>query len=141
MAFKHLSSHALRLASWCRINQCQVSVPGVDSLFYTGVYCKLLASHVLLHGPKGMYIYGPHTAIWICAGYSTMAGRLWSTLPTVQISRPVIFISWDPLRSTWLASSLQQTTSCSKLQALRHHFFNNGIQTLIPERDMFERQW
>ena len=42
------------------------------------------------------------------------AERLWITLLTVPISRRVISISLDLLRSTWLASNLQQTPTWSK---------------------------
>ena len=41
--------------------------------------------------------------------------RLWTTLCTVSISCPVIYISLDSLRSIWLARDLQQTPTWRKL--------------------------
>jgi hypothetical protein len=43
------------------------------------------------------------------------AERLWPIHRTVPILNPVISIYLDPLRSTWLASDLQQTSTWSKL--------------------------
>ena len=48
-------------------------------------------------------------------GYNATAERLWPIHRTVPILNPVISIYLDPLRSTWLASDLQQTSTWSKL--------------------------
>jgi len=42
----------------------------------------------------------------LVTGYGATAGTLWTTLPTVLILCPAICNSFDPLRSTWMASGL-----------------------------------
>jgi len=42
-------------------------------------------------------------------GYIAVARRLWTALPRVLISSRVIYICFDPLRSTQLSKDTQQT--------------------------------
>jgi len=73
-----------------------------------------------------------------CNWNGTMAGRLWTTLPTSLISCPVISISWDPFGRNWLSSDLQQMPTFSFLTASLGtigYTFIQGIMNkeLIPE--------
>jgi hypothetical protein len=51
----------------------------------------------------------------LVTNYDALAGKLWTTLLGVPISGPVIAISVNSLRTTWLESDLQQTPTLSKL--------------------------
>jgi hypothetical protein len=87
---------------------------------------------VLLH--QGVF-YTPNRLV---IGYGTMAGKLWTILPTSLISCPVISISWDPFRRTWLSSDLQQMPTFSFPAAIFGtigYTFVQGItnKELIPE--------
>jgi len=93
------------------------------------IHCKW---PVLLH--QGVF----YTPTRLVIGYGTMAGRLWTTVPTSLISRPIISISWDPFRKTWLLSDLQQMPTFSFLATSLgtiSYTFVQGIMNkeLIPE--------
>ena len=57
---------------------CQISIIG----------CKLLASQALLKASKEVKITGLLLSVTSVTGSGTMAGWLWSILPTVTISFP-----------------------------------------------------
>jgi len=69
-----------------------------------------------------MEVTGHHIASQTCEFYGATPERLPATLPAVPMLGLVIFISWDPARSTWLAGRLA-VTSC--LQTLDSDFFVN----------------
>jgi hypothetical protein len=102
-------SMTVRLVSQHRRNQCQVSVAWRRQL--ASSWCLLHITHqphVFLQRSKAMEIPGPHPTTRYVNGYDTMTRQFWTTLLTVLISNPVISISLNPKRSTWLASDLQQ---------------------------------
>jgi hypothetical protein len=79
-----------------------------------------------------------YTPTRLVVGYGTMAERLGTTLPTSLISCPVISISWDPFRRTWLSSDLHQMPTFSFLAAslgTTGYNFVQGIMNkeLIPQ--------
>jgi hypothetical protein len=55
-------------------------------------------------------------------------GKLWTNSHAVPISCTVVSISWDPWRSTWLASDNMKQAATSCLQTLDKDFLNAGIQ-------------
>jgi hypothetical protein len=88
---------------------------GGDSLLYVDVGCKSLAGHVLLNGFKEVKVTGREigtvgsmsiTSQPQCRNYSQVRLAVWG---------PVVSICLGSLRSTWLASDLQQTLTWSKL--------------------------
>jgi len=68
-------------------------------------------------------------------GYCSMTCRFCAILRTVLISQPLISFSLNSLRSTWLASDLQQSPPWSKLnswlQGLDTSIFCSGTQALV----------
>ena len=57
-----------------------------------GIFCKLLAAHVLFKRSKEVEDAGQHTASLLVNGYSDMSGRLQTTFPSVLISHSVTAI-------------------------------------------------
>jgi len=45
-------------------------------LLHVGIFCKLLATHMLVKSSKEVEVAGQHTANLPVTGYSDMAGRL-----------------------------------------------------------------
>jgi hypothetical protein len=86
-----------------------------DSLFQISVYCKLLASQVLLMGPNRWKQLGATLQTGIVTGCIATAGRLWTTLTTILISFLVISISLNHIRSSWrkvICNRCQHEASC-----------------------------
>jgi len=50
--------------------------------------------------------------------YGTTARRIGTTVSKIPTTLPVIYISFDPLRSTWPTSDFQQAQTWSKLSPL-----------------------
>ena len=63
--------------------------------------------------------------------YGDTAGRLWTTVSTAPISRPIISNFLNPLKSIWLASDLQQMPTWINLQTRKIDFFCAGIKALV----------
>lgn len=91
-----------------RRNICQVSVARRWQLASRRCLC-------FLRGPEGRKSLIFTLPVRLATGYGATAGTSWAILPTDRISRSEIYISLSFLRSTWLASDLQQTPMWSKL--------------------------
>jgi hypothetical protein len=92
------------------INQCQVFVA---STWHLASHRCLLQIACQPDVSRGGNYWAPQSQpdLWLVTA-------LWTTVPAVSVSHPVIFIFLDPLTSTQLASSLQQTPIWSKLSPL-----------------------
>jgi hypothetical protein len=102
LTFQHLSHDG---ANGC-LAASKKSVSSICNQEVTACFTSAAATN---RSPRSLR--GPKIRISLCSvlptglatGYGATLGRLWTTLPTVPISRPVISISSDRRRSTWPA--------------------------------------
>jgi len=64
--------------------------------------------------------------LWLVTGYGTMAGSLWTTLPTVPIRYPMISIHLDPEAPGW-----QTVLTDADMKQI----FASWLQALVPQGD------
>ena len=109
------SAVAARFVSRRRRNMCQVSVARRWELASLRCLC-------ILRGPEGWKSPIFTLPVGLATGCGATAGIVWAILLRDRISRSDIYISLGFLRSTWLASNLQQTPTWSKpsLSGYRH---------------------
>jgi hypothetical protein len=85
-SFKHSSAHK--------------SVQYIYCSPHAGICCRLLLSQVLLLRSKTWKSQGSTPSVGLVTGFRTTAGRLQMNMPTAQVSYPVIYIYFEPSRST-----------------------------------------
>lgn len=108
-------------------------------MLHIGVYCKSLASWVLLKGSKEIRKIGPHTANQTCAGYGTMVGRLQTTpvRPNIAPSdfKLLIFLTKPLIDKQFATDADVKQAVTSWVQAFDTDFFYTGTKVLVLQWD------
>jgi hypothetical protein len=129
---------ASRLLSWHRRNWCQLSIARIwlIACFISMCLANHLSARCFLRCPKRWKSHCSGLQTSLVTVYVTTAGSHKPPTLTVAVLCPVICISLDPLRSTWLASDDIRQAVTSWLQTLDTVFFYAGLQFLVPQWDI-----